>query len=235
MSDSSPTPQAVRALPHPERGSELQLVQAAVHRGVPFLLHRPAPGPLTVVPLERDRLSIGRHSSCEVCLADDREISRSHAVVERIGHAWFLIDDGVSRNGTVVNGVRISGRHALNDGDVLRVGVTLLVFRLPQTNGDASLSQTAMAVEALTLPDLTPMQRKVLAILCRPARTLGPYATPATNQQIADELVLSLDAVKTHMRGLFDRFDVKDLPQNQKRSRVVERAFRFGLVAERES
>jgi len=52
---------------------------------------------------------------------------------------------------------------------------------------------------------------------------------PATNQQIADELFLSLDAVKTHLRMLFHKFGIEDLPQNQKRARLVEMALQFGL------
>lgn len=221
-------------VPRPERGAELQEVQAAVARGAPFVLHRPASGVLTIVPLVRDRVSIGRHSDCEVSIPADREISRSHALIERIGHGWFLVDDGVSRNGTFVNGDRLAGRRALVDGDAILVGASLLVVRLPRLPDASSLSMTALGAAAVRTPDLTPMQRKVLTALCRPASSLGPYATPATNAQIADELVLSVDAVKTHMRGLFSRFGVEDLPHNQKRARVVERAFQSGLATERE-
>ena len=57
----------------------------------------------------------------------------------------------------------------------------------------------------------------------RPDRPLPPFkdgaafATPATNQAIAEELHLSVDAVKTHMRALFEKLEVEDLPQNRKR------------------
>ena len=52
--------------------------------------------------------------------------------------------------------------------------------------------------------------------------TASQYATPATNKQIADEVFLSVDAVKGHLRTLFERFELGDLPQNQKRLRLVE-------------
>ena len=50
----------------------------------------------------------------------------------------------------------------------------------------------------------------------------------------SDELFLSVEAVKTHLRVLFGKFGVEDLPQNQKRARLVERAFQTGIVNERD-
>ena len=46
--------------------------------------------------------------------------------------------------------------------------------------------------------------------------------------------MLSLDAVKSHMRALFARFGLDDLPQNEKRVRLVERALQTGTVSEHE-
>jgi DNA-binding NarL/FixJ family response regulator len=62
----------------------------------------------------------------------------------------------------------------------------------------------------------------------------GSYATPATNPQIAAELVLSLAAVKTHLRALFKAFAVDDLPQQEKRLHLVPLAFSTGLVSNRD-
>jgi len=58
--------------------------------------------------------------------------------------------------------------------------------------------------------------------------------TPATNQQIADELFVSVDAIKTHLRALFAKFGIEDLPQNQKRVRLVELALKTGVLTVRE-
>jgi len=66
--------------------------------------------------------------------------------------------------------------------------------------------------------------------LCRPFREGSEFATPASNQQIADELFLSVEAVKTHMRALFERFGVGDLPRAAKRAQLVRAAFQTGAI-----
>ncbi len=44
--------------------------------------------------------------------------------------------------------------------------------------------------------------------------------------------MLSVEAVKTHMRALFDKFEVEDLPHNQKRTRLAELALQAGVVSD---
>ena len=57
---------------------------------------------------------------------------------------------------------------------------------------------------------------------------------PASNRQIADELIIGLETVKTHMRALFDAFELGELPQHQKRAALAQRALELGLVTPRE-
>ena len=78
---------------------------------------------------------------------------------------------------------------------------------------------------------LSPMQAKVLAALCRPVLMSGRAEVPATNEEIAAEVYLSVDAVKAHLRMLFRKFAIEDLPQIQKRSRLVQLAIDAGLVS----
>jgi hypothetical protein len=78
---------------------------------------------------------------------------------------------------------------------------------------------------------LTDTQRKILLALCRPCMGEGRYATPATNQEIAAEVFLSVDAIKAHLRALYRKFGVEPLPQNQKRARLVELVLEGGLVS----
>jgi hypothetical protein len=41
-------------------------------------------------------------------------------------------------------------------------------------------------------------------------------------------------AVKTHLRALFAAFDIEELPQQEKRHRLVALAFAAGVVSERD-
>jgi hypothetical protein len=173
--------------------------------------------------------TIGRGPSCDLCLAWDAKVSRVHAQLERLGDDWTLEDDGLSRNGTFVNGERLAGRHRLRDGDVLRFGRTEVAFRAPE----GAVAATIIG-DSIVRPVLSEAQKRVLVSLCRPYRAGGAYATPATNRDIADDLVLSVEAVKTHLRTLFGRFGIEDLPQNAKRARLVELAFETGSVTPRD-
>jgi len=73
----------------------------------------------------------------------------------------------------------------------------------------------------------------VLVALARPYKH-DEFAVPATNQDIAGELHLSVDAVKSHLRSLFQRFGIEHLPQNQKRSRLVAEALQSGVLSTRD-
>lgn len=185
---------------------------------------------MTVLGSASPRLTIGRAEGCDLHFTWDHEVSRLHAQLEYIGHDWVLIDDGLSRNGTYVNGERLTGRHRLRDGDVVLMGATTISYR---ANLTAPSPDTKIGQNIVTTNSLSPTQRQVITALCRPYISGSPYATPATNQQIADEIYLSVDSVKNHLRTLFGKFGVEDLPQNQKRARLVELAFRSGLVSER--
>jgi pSer/pThr/pTyr-binding forkhead associated (FHA) protein len=211
---------------------ELQQQLAAQHETTPFLLYRDGDGRQQILPLAGPgRLTIGRDEDADIPLGWDPQVSRVHAELERVGAEWTLIDDGLSRNGSFVNGERTAGRRRLVDGDSLRFGNTSMVFRAPALE---RASTTVAAGDIPTAETLSAAQRRVLVALCRPYKGAPPFATPATNQEIAAELVLSVDAVKTHMRALFQKFGVEQYPQNQKRARLVERAFLAGLVTERE-
>jgi DNA-binding CsgD family transcriptional regulator len=212
---------------HTATPSELQERMAADRRGVPYLLYRDGGGAQRILTLDEtaDRLTLGRDPASDIPLFWDGQVSRAHAQIERMGAEWAVIDDGLSRNGTFVNGERLRGRRRLVTGDVLRCGDTVLVFRAPQAASDATVAAGKAP------PLISDAQRRVLVALCRPFRDGGAFATPASNQQIAAELCVSTEAVKTQIRALFQRLGVEDLPQNRKRVRLVELAFHHGLVA----
>jgi pSer/pThr/pTyr-binding forkhead associated (FHA) protein len=80
------------------------------------------------VPLDGHRLVIGRDRSCDIVVRD-RATSRRHALLERLAAGWCLTDLQ-SRNGTWVNGERLDRERPLYDEDEIRVGRTLMVYRV---------------------------------------------------------------------------------------------------------
>lgn len=182
-------------------------------------------------PLQGPMVTVGRAPDVDVVLGEDLLVSRLHTTLELVGGVWTIVDNGLSRNGTYVNGRRLSGRLPLHDRDEIRLGATTLTFCAPAEETGAH----TLVGQPLPVPThLTPAQRSVVLALCRPYKNGDAYALPATNQQIADELFLSVDAVKTHLRVLFHRLDIDHLPQNAKRVRLAEMALLYGLISKHE-
>lgn len=206
---------------------ELAARMEVERRGVPFLLYLDDGGRQRIVELgtHLDALAIGRDPESDIRLDWDPEVSRAHALLERVGRAWTLVDEGLSRNGSYVNGVRVHGRSRLDDGDLIKVGHTLIAF----VSTDGVVRTTATAKTG-TPPLISPAQQRVLDALSRPALE-GPLGVPAANREIAEALFLSVETVKTHIHALFELFDVPDMPQNRKRAELVRRAFERGAIS----
>jgi len=209
--------------------SDLKAIIEAERSGLAFVhwRNRDTGQRLLMLGSGRERLTVGRRPDSDVALENDPEVSRSHALLEVVGGQWTVVDDGLSRNGTFVNGSRVFGRHILHDRDRLCFGQTNVIFREPPDpeHGVSTAQAPANAVAAT----LSEAQRKILVALCRPVND-STAATPATNRQIADEVFLSVDAVKAHLRVLFDRFGVGDLPQNEKRARLAAAVLLDGVL-----
>jgi pSer/pThr/pTyr-binding forkhead associated (FHA) protein len=218
---------------HRASASELKEQIEAERAGAPFVVLRDGHGSQVILPLTAEQLTVGRAQNADLTVDWDEEVSRVHAELSMIGGTWTISDDGLSRNGSYVNNERVTGRRRLYDGDVLRFGTTTVTFRQPAA-GVTAAGETVLGGELPDTATLTDTQKTVLVALCRPFRDGSAYATPATNQQIADEIFLSVDAVKTHLRTLFSKFGVEDLPQNQKRVKLVELALQSGAITPRD-
>lgn len=213
-------------LPSPR---ELKALIEAERSGQPFLQWRNAVGEQqlrTLVP-EQPLVTVGRRAESDVPLTWDKEVSRVHAMIELIGGAWTVVDDGLSRNGSFVNGSRVHGRHRLEDSERMCFGNTHVVYHDPVS--DRGSESTARALDSPGGIPLTETQRKVLIALCRPIAE-STSTIPATNPQIAGEVNLSVEAVKAQLRGLFGRFGLGELPQNEKRSRLVALVLSSGIL-----
>jgi DNA-binding CsgD family transcriptional regulator len=221
-------PERSLADPHASTPADLKARLAAERRGTPFLLYREETGRQVILELAARgaRVTVGRRPDNDIALAWDAEVSRVHAQLEPVGSDWALIDDGLSRNGSYVNGERVAGRRRLRDGDRLCFGETPMLFCAPVH--EPSLSTAAVTTRAGTI-QLTDIQHRLLVALCRPLKD-SAYSPPATNREIADEVHLSVDAVKAHLRVIFERLGIEDMAQNQKRARLAALALVNGLV-----
>ncbi len=201
--------------------------------GEPFLAMRDGDGGLRLVALDSraSALTLGRGAGMDVSIPWDAEVSALHAELRRLGEEWTVSDDGLSRNGTFLNGARVGGLQRMRPGDRLLLGRTLIAYC--QKTGESS-EPTVASGELPAPPRLSETQHRVLVALCRPYADGGEFAIPASNQQIAQEVFLGVDAVKRHLRTLFGSFGLGELPQNQKRARLAELALRLGIVSQRD-
>ena len=175
-----------------------------------------------LVPLDGDRITIGSHDSNEVVLAADRTVSRLHAVLEAFPAGWSLRDMG-SRNGTFVNGQKLSGERVLAPGDEVRIGRTRVVLR-----GGGHREHTATEA-AQPPPVLTRRERDVLVALCRPVLSGDVFTEPASIRAMAAELVVSEAAVKQHLLNLYDKFAIYGV--DNRRLELANQAVRRGAVS----
>jgi pSer/pThr/pTyr-binding forkhead associated (FHA) protein len=219
--------------PRQTSAAELKAQIEAERGRRPFLVFRDGEDEQRIVVIDEgtSELWIGRGEAAGLRLDWDEEVSALHAQIEIVAGECTLLDDGLSRNGSFVGAERVHGRRRLRDGDVIRFGRTAVLFRRP---GESAPEATVVATEVPAAATISPGQRRVLLALCRPFKEGSAFATPPTNQAIADELHLSVDAVKTHLRALFEKLELEDLPQNRKRVALVERALQSGVVAPRD-
>jgi pSer/pThr/pTyr-binding forkhead associated (FHA) protein len=192
----------------------------------PFVVMRGGGLVERIVELEgARRVPVGRSPASGIVIEGDPRVSWLHAELTCVAGEWAISDDGLSRNGTFVNELRVRGRRRLADGDVIRVGRTRLLFRRPgQSSSETTAGESVQPIK------ITPAQRRVLVALCRPYRDGRVHAVPPTNRQIAGELVVSLDVVKSHLRDLAGAFGIAELPQNAKRARLARLALELGVV-----
>ncbi len=73
----------------------------------------------------------GYDPEVQYVLAAEPTVGRSHALIERRGHSFWITDQG-SINGTFVNGDRVAGDHVLKHGDIIAVHRHEFEFVLPE-------------------------------------------------------------------------------------------------------
>jgi pSer/pThr/pTyr-binding forkhead associated (FHA) protein len=182
-------------------------------------------------------VTIGRGHDTLIRL-DDAEVSRLHAVIEKVSSGWSVRDLG-SRNGTHLNGERIIGERVLRPDDEIQVGGVRLFFRAEDVAG--SLTMTRPVGRA---PELTRREQAVLQALCRPIALGDVFTEPATVRQMAAALQVTETAtvrqmaaalrvtetaVKYHLGNLYLKFGIPD-EGDRRRVRLANEALRRGAV-----
>src|SRR5690606_14836948 len=84
---------------------------------------------ITTRSFTQERIRIGRSADNEVRI-DNAALSRQHALIERVGRVYTLVDTS-QKNGVYLNGERVRRRH-LNHGDTVGLGKFLLTIDLAQ-------------------------------------------------------------------------------------------------------
>ncbi len=164
---------------------------------------------------DAERVTVGRRGDQDIVLDWDKQVSRAHALLEKRGGDWTLIDE-LSQNGTYVNGDRINRRVRLEHKDVMCFGSTRITF---QDRARAEEDSTARASEETWAP-MSARDRDVLRALCRPLVD-DSSAMPASNEEIAEKVSLSVDSVKARLRVQYERYGLVELRQGEKRTRLA--------------
>lgn len=173
-------------------------------------------------PLASEVTTVGRGDGVDLRLTDP-SVSQLHAELIRRGPYVYVVDLGLSSNGTRVNG-RPVARRVLEEGDIVSFGsARCKVGGLPRENlhPDAAMGRGAA-------PELTKREIDVLTALCRPALSDEAFVSPATARDIADDLVVTEAAVKQHLLRLYQKFRIPEGPN--RRTRLANEVVALGLV-----
>jgi hypothetical protein len=210
---------------------ELEARRAAERIGAPFLVFRDDAGRQHIFSLAQrtQSITLGRREEADISIPWDPEMSRLHAELELRAGEWTVSDDGLSQNGTWVNGMRLSGRRRLADGDLLRVGRTIFAYCAP--TGSATGGPTLVPGELSATPRFSEQQQRVLQALCRPLFTDGEGINPSTDEEVAEATGIPLDAVVSELDHLGRAMGLEDMPHGDQRAEIALLAMRSGLVS----
>lgn len=159
--------------------------------------------------VDKARLTIGRDPACDVALTDVAA-SKTHAVIMTVGLDHVLQDVG-SRNGTIVNGARITETHVLQNEDLIEIGTSRIVYRNRRASLEADLERTM--IYNATVPGVPGNRTDAAPIaVARAVRTRFPLAS---------------------VRGLAGRFVGSDVPLERPLATFGERGVSLAVVRRR--
>jgi serine phosphatase RsbU (regulator of sigma subunit) len=172
-----------------------------------------SPGDATVrLPLERNRYTLGRSAANDLVFPADQKLSREHLVFERTPESWTVRDAG-SRNGTCINGARLTNAALLAHGDHITAGhlsirygsrheftrarpneITFIEEGLQNLVLSVSVDLKSVLASSADLRGSAVMENAHLSALVRAGRELGRQGGPDKLSELI--LDLTIDAVK---------------------------------------
>jgi DNA-binding CsgD family transcriptional regulator len=169
---------------------------------------------VTRVPVRTDVVRIGRAMDNEVVLSDQPAASRYHAELRRDDEDHWRVRDCDSRNGTWIDGNRLTGEAPFPRGSVLGIGdTTIRVIDAPAAG--ATVEGVAQADLYLQAQLLSAREREVIALV----------AQGRTDDQVARELFISVKTVHSHLDRIRDKTGLR------RRAELTRLAVRLGLPA----
>lgn len=171
--------------------------------------------------LQLEVTTVGRGTHVDVRL-EDPSVSLLHAELVRRGPYVYVMDLGLSRNGTRVNG-RLVARRLLADGDAMSFGTARCRISGIATDENHEAEQLRSSA-----PELTRREVDVISSLCRPALSEDAFVAPATAREIAADLVVTEAAVKQHLLRLYTKLRIPE--GANRRIRLANEVIALGLA-----
>jgi len=163
------------------------------------------------------RTRAGRSSDNDVRLGDP-QASRLHAVVEWLQGDYVLTDQG-SRNGTFLNGVQLEGPARLRDGDLIKIGNSLL--RVVAPAAPAARPPTPMDYAPAAAPMRAPLGEGIVGVISMVQRRKGLFGSESftlvltlerlifakmTSEMLKDAVVDARQQAKSQGKGFFGQW-----------------------------
>jgi DNA-binding CsgD family transcriptional regulator len=181
---------------------------------IPVLLEVASETGTARLPARQNPLRIGRAVDNDVVLDSEPTVSRYHAELLCDADGWCVRDLG-SQNGTHVNGVRLGDGsvHRLAGSDVIGIGA--VTIRLLDASGVGA---------STIIDDRGKNSHKLMTALSnREREVLTLVAGGRTDDQVANELFISVKTVHSHLDKIRDKSGVR------RRADLTRLAVRLGL------
>ncbi len=170
----------------------------------------------------RGALVVGRAPECDIVIPD-RQVSRRHARLIETAEG-FLLEDLASKNGTYLNGHRVTSPTALHDGDEIQIALaqkflfvssdaTLPLEEVPPALGRLRLDKASRRVwigPREVLPPLSVAQFRLLEALYDRQGEVVPREVLIDAVWGAEALGVSAQALDALVRRLRDRLAEAD-------------------------